>query len=821
MSKDKQCTRFVCIHGHFYQPPRENPWLEAIEVEDSAAPYHNWNARINAECYAANAVARLLDSKGHIEAVINTYESISFNFGPTLLSWLESADLRTYEAIIEADRRSLTTRSGHGNAMAQPYNHVILPLASERDKETQIRWGVWDFTARFGHRPEGMWLPETAVDTPTLAVLAEQGIRFAVLAPHQARAVRPIGAGEGDWEKLDGNVDTSQAYLCELGDGRSINLFFYDGPVSRAIAFEGLLDDGSALTQRLMSRFSESTNRPQLVHVATDGESYGHHHKYGDMALAYALRELNAEPDLRVTNYGEFLALAPPRMEARIVERTSWSCSHGVGRWSEDCGCTTAGGSQAWRVPLRESLDWLRDEIDVIYEANAGKLLSEPWEARNRYIEVLLDRTSEHADRFLDEIATHRLEHFDRVDALSLLELARHRMLMFTSCGWFFDDCAGLETVQILKYAARAIQLASRFSEGRLEKRFIERLEALESNDVEAGNGRRIFERRVKPSMVDLRRVVSHHAITKMFDPASAEERQLYCFQLRDLDWNHESSGGTRLAVGRVRVQSNITRAVEDVSFGLLHFGGHDFNCSLRGAVSIEGYDALRDTLLRTFQTRSLTDVVHAFDRSFEGHHFGLSDLFLEGRRAVLKTVTSDVLDEMETAFETLYEDHIKLFDYLRDASFPLPDAFVRTIEFALERRVLSALGRLQAEAKTPELALKGLEELALEVNRRSVNLGRETLGPPLSTALQALAENLSPGWSKQSLSALRRALTFGGTLGIEPSLWEVQNIVMRSLKQYPPRKKDSGKELVTVLHELGIAPPTQNHRRRSPKPKR
>lgn len=818
MSKDKKCTRFVCIHGHFYQPPRENPWLEAIEVEDSAAPYHNWNARINAECYAANAVARLLDSRGHIEAVINTYESLSFNFGPTLLSWLEEADPQTYEAIIEADRKSLESRSGHGNAMAQAFNHLILPLASRRDKETQVRWGICDFATRFGRQPEGLWLPETAVDRLTLKVLAEQGIRFAVLAPHQAAAVRPIGASESDWETLDGNVDTTQAYLCELGDELSMSLFFYDDPVSRAVAFEGLLGDGSALTQRLLSRFDESEDRPQLVHIATDGESYGHHHKYGDMALAYAFHKLADEPDVQVTNYGEFLDLAPPTMEARIADETSWSCSHGVGRWSEDCGCRVAGGSQAWRGPLRKSLDWLRDEIDRLYEEHTGALLSDPWEARNRYVEVLLDRRPERVDRFLDDLSVRRLEHFDRVDALSLLEMERNRMLMFTSCGWFFDDCAGIETVQILKYASRAIQLASRFGEGRLEQHFIERLEALESNDEEAQNGRRIYERSVRPSMVDLRRVVSHHAITKMFDPVPAEERQLYCFQLRDLDWNYNSSGGTRLAVGRVRVQSYITRAIEDVSFGLLHFGGHDFNCSLRGAVSIEGYDVMRDTLVQTFQSRSLTDVVHAFDRYFEGHHFGLSDLFLEGRRAVLKTVTSDVLAEMETAFESFYDDHIKLFDYLCDARFPLPEAFKRTIEFALERRVLNALERLEAEAKTPESALKRLDELSHEVDRRSVELGRETLGPPLSAALEALAEQLLPSWPKHTLSGMRRILKISRSFGIEPSLWDVQNVVINSLEQRPPRAKDSRNELEAALEELGITPPPRPRRRRATK---
>ena len=798
--------KLICIHGHFYQPPRENPWLEAVEVEDSAAPFHDWNQRVNAECYAANAAARALDERGRIAALVNTYEFLSFDFGPTLLSWLEDADPQTYEAVLEADRRSVKAHGGHGNAMAQAYNHVILPLASRRDKQTQIRWGIADFVHRFGRQPEGMWLPETAADTPSLEVLAEEGMRFALLAPHQAAATRPIG-DDGPWKPVPASgIDTTRPYLCRLPSGRQISLFFYEGEVSRAVAFEGLLADGTAFTQRLLDRFDPKALQGTLVHIATDGESYGHHHKYGDMALAYTLRALDQEPELRLTNYGEGLELLEPLGEVQIEEQSSWSCAHGVGRWSEDCGCRISGGQQQWRATLRASLDWLRDEIDALFEQKATSLLRDPWLARDRYIEVILDRSGERVDRFLDEHSTRRLEHFDRVDALSLLEMERHRMLMFTSCGWFFDDCAGIESVQILKYAARAIQLASGFGATGLEKRFVDRLAKMESNDPAAGDGADIYQQRVRPTIVDLRRVVSHHAITRLFEQERQDEREIYCYWLRDLDWNVESYGGTHLAVGRVRVQSQITSAIDDLCFGLLHFGGHDFNCSLRGAVTVASYDAMRDDLLQTYREESITDVIHGFDRYFEGRFFGLNDLFVEGRRSVLATVTEGVLAEMERTYDHYYEEHRRLFDLLRAASAPLPDAFTRTVEFALERRLVAAFSRLKEHAKSPDASLTKLESLADEVQLRGVSLSQETMGPTLTSAIDAIAERLLPRWSASTIAALKRTLALGESLQISPTLWDVQNAVISALEQRPPKGKRPRKEVESLLELLGIS---------------
>jgi alpha-amylase/alpha-mannosidase (GH57 family) len=505
-------SRSICIHGHFYQPPRENPWLETIERQDSAFPFHDWNERIAAECYAPNAAARILDGEGRIERIVNNYARISFDFGPTLLSWLEKKAPTVYHAVIAADRESRERFSGHGSALAQAYHHSILPLANRRDRRTEILWGLADFAHRFGRPAEGFWLPETAVDTESLEILAEQGIRFTLLEPRQARRFRPLGVGEEAWQEAPEGIDGRVPYRLNLPSGRTLDLFFYDGAISRAIAFEKLLASGETFVGRLLGAFSpgSETDRSELVHIATDGETYGHHHRFGDMALAYSLRRIEEDEAVILTNYGEFLARHPPEFAVEIHDCTSWSCVHGVERWRSDCGCSTGaaeGWNQAWRAPLRDALDQLRDEIAPLYEAAAAPLLADPWAARDAYNEVLLDHSPERVAAFLarqgrgDSSAWNEAE---RTRALKLLELERQTLLMYTSCGWFFNDLAGIETVQVLRYAGRAVQLAQELFGDGVEERFLARLEEARSNRSEEGDGRRIYERHVRPAIVGL-----------------------------------------------------------------------------------------------------------------------------------------------------------------------------------------------------------------------------------------------------------------------------------------------------------------------------
>src|SRR5882762_2087572 len=426
--------RYLCVHGHFYQPPRENPFLEAIELQDSAYPYHDWNERVASECYDPNATSRILDGEQRIIQLVNNYSRISFNFGPTLLSWIEQKAPKTYDALREADTSSRERYSGHGSAVAQAYNHMIMPLANCRDKITQVKWGIRDFEYRFGRLPEGMWLPETAVDTETLDVLAANGIKFTILAPRQAKRIRKRGSRS--WQDVSGDrVDPSRAYLVQLPSKRTISVFFYDGPISQGVAFERLLDNGQRFADRLNSGFSDARQWPQLVHIATDGESYGHHHRQGEMALASALHHIETSNVARLTIYGEYLEKHPPTHEVQIHEGSAWSCSHGVGRWMTDCGCNSgghAGWSQGWRAPLRQSLDWLRDEIAPLFEAKAGEYLREPWNARDDYISVVLNRSPHIRGEFFAKHASRELNDSEKIAALKLLELQRHAMLMYT-----------------------------------------------------------------------------------------------------------------------------------------------------------------------------------------------------------------------------------------------------------------------------------------------------------------------------------------------------------------------------------------------------
>ncbi|MFS8086337.1 MAG: DUF3536 domain-containing protein, partial [Acidobacteriota bacterium] len=454
----------LIIHGHFYQPPRENPWTGIVETEPSAAPFHDWNERIHAECYGPNAFASIVDPTTGKERIVNNYAGISFNFGPTLLSWLEQNHPETYAAIVEADRASALKRGGHGNALAQAFGHAILPLCNEHDRRTQIHWGIADFRKRFGREPEALWLAETACNNEVLSALIEEGLSFVILAPHQAARVR--ATGDEDWRDVtEQSIDTSVAYQYPHpdGSGRSIAVFFYDGPTSRAIAFDGLLKS----SRELVDRFASLGER-ELVNVATDGETYGHHFKFGDICLAHALETEAPVRGFRITNYGEFLDRHPAAFEVEIHngprgttnlglsntegEGTSWSCVHGVGRWIRDCGCHTGGGpgwNQQWRTPLRQALDLLRDENVTHFEATRGTLFTDPWLARDESITLVLDPELLR-EEFLRAHAGRSLAMDELWRALAHLELQRMLLLMYTSCGWFFNDISGIETIQIL-----------------------------------------------------------------------------------------------------------------------------------------------------------------------------------------------------------------------------------------------------------------------------------------------------------------------------------------------------------------------------------
>ncbi len=764
--------RFICVHGHFYQPPRENPWLEAIELQDSAYPYHDWNARITAECYGSNATSRILNDPGEIVRIVNNYARISYNFGPTLLAWMEPNAPEVYQAVLRADVESQERCGGHGSAIAQAYNHVILPLADARDKDTQVEWGIRDFRRRFGREPEGLWLPETAVDLETLDVLAAHGIRFTILAPHQAARVRSVEGGA--WRDVrEDTLDLTRPYLQKLPSGRSIAVFFYNGPLSRAVAFEGLLRDGKAFADRLLSAFNDSA-RPQLVSIATDGETYGHHHRHGDMALAYALHRIEHSGQARLTNYADFLERFPPALEVQIKENTSWSCAHGIERWRSDCGCFTGGEpgwNQKWRGPLRAALDWLRDQLAPLYERAAQELVHDPWAARNDYIDIIADRSPEVVEEFLARHAAGPLDREGKVRLLKLLELQRHELLMYTSCGWFFNELSGIETVQVVMYAGRAVQLAGQLFGVDLEPSFLGLLEKAQSNVPEEGNGRQIYEKHVKPAMVDLLKVGAHYAAASLFEPY-ADRTRIYCYTVVQRSRELREAGEARLLVGRARIASEITWEYDDLTFAVLHMGDHNLNGGIRRFQEVGTYEELAGSFRQAFSRADLATVIRYLDKFFDGMTFSLKSLFHDEQRRVLDRILDSSVQDAGETFRHVFEHHAPLMRFLLDLGMPLPPPFRMAADFTLNRDLRRLFERDEA-ADLPEA-----RALLEEAQEFSVVLDNRGLGYALEETLEGLADKLRhEPESLETLLHLLAVARLARSLPFEVDLWKVQNI--------------------------------------------
>jgi len=778
--------RYICIHGHFYQPPRENPWLEAIELQDSAYPYHDWNERITAECYATNSVSRILDAEDRIIELVNNYAKISFNFGPTLLSWLEEQAPDIYEAILMADQESQKNFSGHGSALAQAYNHMILPLANRRDRVTQILWGIRDFERRFQRRPEGMWLPETAVDLETLEILAEHKIRFTILAPHQAGRVRRIGGRA--WRDISGGrIDPTRVYEQRLRSGRKIALFFYDGPISRGVAFEGLLSRGEHLANRLVGAFSQDRDWPQLVHIATDGESYGHHHRFGDMALAYALNYIETNHLARLTNYGEYLEKHPPTHQVEIIEKSSWSCFHGIDRWWSNCGCNSGGHpgwNQEWRRPLRNALDWLRDSLDLPFEDKGRELLEDPWEARNDYIRVVLNRSRDNVEAFLNRHAVKNLTDAEKTTVLKLLELQRHAMLMYTSCGWFFDELSGIETVQVIQFAGRCVQLAQELFGDSVEEQFLERLALAKCNLPEQGDGRHVYENFVRPAVVDWERLGAHYAVSCLFDNYP-EQMKLYCFTSEREDYQVFTAGMAKMAVGRVRLTSDVTWETETLSFGALHMGDHNVNGGVRKFLGDEAYRDLTQEAVEPFKRADFAEVIRLMDRRFGESNYSVRSLFRDEQRKILDVILASTLREAEMLYRQIYEHRAPTMRFLTSLHIPLPKAFQAAAEFVLNGYLRRALVQEDIDAER----VKSLFETA---KFEGVPLDYATLEFSYRHNLEQMAARLLVDCTEASLQQLDTAASLVAHLPFSVDLWKIQNAYYGLLKNAYPNMRDS-----------------------------
>jgi len=793
--------RYACIHCHCYQPPRENPWLGEVELQDSSAPFHDWNERITAECYGPCARARIVDAQGRIVNLINTYSRISFNFGPTLLSWMERHAPRVYEAIIEADALSRKRFGGHGSAIAQVYNHTIMPLAKANDKRTQVFWGVEDFRRRFGRDPEGMWLPECAVDTPSLEALADAGIRFVLLAQHQAKRSRRLGRKPDSWREHHGDLDPTAACRVNLPSGRFVTAFFHDGPISRDLAFTHLARDGQALYDRLLSAFtSQGRSWPQLVHAATDGETFGHHQSGGDMALAWCINLLENDPGVSLTNFGQYLARHAPAFEVEILENSSWSCIHGVERWHSDCGCNSGSHpdwTQSWRAPLRKAVDWLASQTDTIFE-NLGKpLFKDCHAARDSYIQVILDRSPQVMSTFLNDHSLSPPSPLDAITLFKLLEMARMAQLTFTSCAWFFDEVSGIETVQIMQYAARCAQLAEELSGKSLEKRFLALLAKASSNTV--GNGARAYELYAKPARAGLRHVAAHAAMSALFSD-HPEEYSLGCWQVRMTGLVCMRATGFAVASGQCRVASVLTRESQEFAFAAGHMGGHHVSCGVDRYEGPDDVQRLRSKLATAFEHGDQAAALDLLHTRFGEHTYSLARLFKDEQRSVLSRVLAPALAAAAKTYGRIFEDNLESLKFLAWLHSPLP------------REILDA-GRNAAQHELETIFAghvvdsESLRSVTARAKRWGFELDLHRLSALASRWIGRFADQFEEKPRDiERLRELSLAVELCLPLDLKLELWKAQNACFTvSKKVYPAmRKKDERGVWVKGFERLG-----------------
>ncbi len=777
-------SRAVVVHGHFYQPPRENPWTEEVPRQPSATPFHDWNERVSAESYRPNGAARIVDERGRVVAIVNNYASISFDFGPTLLSWLEVHDPTTYGRILTGDRRG-------GGALAQAFGHLILPLANERDVRTQVRWGLADFQHRFGRAAEGMWLPETAVNGAVLAVLAEEGVGFTILAPSQAARARPLGSGDDQWSDAAATEVAGRVFRWVHPEDpeRGVSLLFYDGPLSHSLAFELSTLSSQAFVDRVVASPSD------IELVAADGETFGHHHHYGDRLLAYALAVDAPRRGLEVT-IATTAASAEPAGECEVHE-SAWSCVHGVGRWREDCGCSTggeAGWNQQWRAPLRAALDLVKEAADGAFERRGKEVLADPWAARDAYVRVLIG--AEDLDDFITAHVTAAAES-SVSEALTLLEAQRHAMSMYTSCGWFFNDLAGIETVQVLCYAARVLDLLEELGEETPTGAFLDRLRQAHSNIAAEGDGVQIWERHVLPARVGSDRVVAHVALVQLLQhEAAAPSTASY-----DVDTPENGllqRGPLTLVGGSVALTHRRTRRRTEHLYAALHLGGMEVIGVTRRARA--GDDEVLEPLRDAFRSGDAVTVLLRMLGELGGQEFNLSAA-LPGRiEEILESAAEALAERFAIAYDRLFDDHRATLEALAAAGYPLPPVLRAPAELALARRleheVVAQGGSLDPDAYTGALGIVDEARAAgVSVDTPSA---RAIAGRLLLQAVARAVED--PDHAEDAAAVAAGVIGLARDLGLHPDVEPAQELV------YEAMLADPTPPLRLLARSLGLA---------------
>ncbi|MEM7552694.1 MAG: DUF3536 domain-containing protein [Cyanobacteria bacterium P01_A01_bin.84] len=828
---------YVTVHGHFYQPPRENPYIDTIESQPGAEPFHDWNERIHHECYRPNAFARICDDRGKVVGIVNNYEYFSFNIGPTLMSWLERHDVEVYQRILEADRKSGERLNGHGNAIAQVYNHIIMPLANQRDKYTQIRWGKADFRSRFKRDPEGMWLAETAVDYATVEALIDEGIKFIILAPSQAKRCRMVSSQsdpDPEWHEVGGSqIDATRPYRCYLKEGKNsgryIDVFFYDGPISRDMGFSDVVYNSHHFAGRIGAAVRGDHRPSQLISVATDGETFGHHKQGTEKTLAYAFTQEFPQKGWTVTNFAHYLSLNQPTWEVELKSVTAWSCAHGVDRWQDDCGCGGAPGWHLlWRKPLRDALNWLRDRLVEVYDQYGAKFFREPWKARDEYIEIIRDRAPENVEKFLSNHQNHQLSELEKVDALRLLEMQRHALLMFTSCGWFFEEISRPEGTQILRYAARALELAGDVSGAQLEADFLEYLEKAPTNISSFKNGSDIYHQLVLPAKISPRQVAAHYAISSLFQNyretssntalsvdvfanSSSQQKRIYCYTTNELDFQLQRMGSLTLAVGQLQLTSEITLESEHLVFAVIHLGGWDFHCCIQPFEGRLSYSQLKDKLFTTLKQASASKTILLMTQLLGEEAYSLENLCAEERHRIARLLSEETLTRLDQLYTQVYRDNYSILVALHRDGQKAPLELQVAAEVALGYRCMLSLRSLEQDISEPQLTqnhLIELEAIASEAKHLHIQLkipeGKQILEQLIMRSLWQLLHD-SNGNFEEKIQTLEKLVDTAHLLNIGISFDKAQEIYWSCLySQIVPNLEDiSNQEEVNKYRQL------------------
>ena len=819
---------YVTVHGHFYQPPRENPYLDAIERQPSASPYHDWNERIHHECYRPNAFARVLNDRGELLGIVNNFEYLSFNIGPTLMSWLERYDVEVYQRILDADSKSCDRLQGHGNAIAQVYNHIIMPLANERDKHTQIRWGKEDFRSRFGRDPEGMWLAETAVDSATLEALIAEGIRFIILAPSQAQRCRLLSTPDQpatEWYEVGGSqIDSTRPYRCFLPKQPTTNnqqptinyidIFFYDGPISRDMGFSDALYNSHHLAGRIGQAVRGDHRPAQLISVATDGETFGHHKSGTEKTLAYAFLKEFPQRDWTVTNFAHYLSLNPPQWEVELKPVTAWSCAHGVDRWQDDCGCGGEGSlwHQRWRRPLRQALDWVRDRLIKVYEENGRQCFRDPWQARDEYIGVIRDRSPANVSRFLHRHQSHKLTASEQIDALRLLEMQRHALLMYTSCGWFFEEISRPEGTQILRYAARALELAGDVAGFQLERGFLEHLSQAPSNVDGFRHGAEVYRQLVVTAQISFKQVAAQYAISSLFghnspgrsggsivqsDGAIApsclirhpSQSRVYCYTAEQLDYQLQRLGSLTLAVGQLRLTSEITWESQHLTFAVLHLGGWDFHCCIQPFSGRRLYTQMKEQLSAALQQASAAQTILAMTQMVGEQTFSLQNLFAEERHRIMRLLNQETLMRLDQLYTQVYRDNYSVLMAFHRDELSVPQELQVAAEIALGHRCLSLVRSLSEQIGEAQFGLDHVAELAAVATEAKhlrcqlkVPEAKQMLEQLILRSLWQILHDSNPATFETDIHRLEQLIEVGHQLNLNLSLERVQELYFNCL---------------------------------------